>query len=171
MASKPLDTFLDRYDEIVKMAERMVTDQNHARDLAHEVVLLLSETDPETLRDVLENQKFKSYVSRIVWTSYYGKRGRWRKKNPDFSELPDLSEVPDEPFKTDARAMYREQLDIYYNKLPALEKELFGAHYWKGISIPEIARCAGIGYSTAHRIISETRKRIADEIAKNCTVC
>ena len=159
----------ERYDEIVELSQLIGKSYGNAYEIAHEAILKLIEISPETIEDVIANDKFREYAGKVIWTMVFGKYGAHKKIVQSVGV--ELRDQDSEPITINPMLLYREQVEVYARRLPKREQVWFNAHIEKGISIKEISRCTDIPLSSCYRIINRAKQRIADAISEQCSVC
>ena len=102
---------------------RITKERENHLEVAHGVLTSLADIPAETLDNVFAAGKFREYVGRAIWRSYYTKYGRFKRDQPRSEELQDH----DRATGMDPVVLYREQIDQHFRRLPKLHRMFFQA--------------------------------------------
>jgi len=164
----PLDKYVTlNYDAIVKMAVAITRGERHdAADLAHEVMLILYESDRDRMVGLIERGQMRYWIARIMMNQYNSKTSPWHYKYRKQVERHRAAAYEIEGWSTpdDGEWERREALCNFVEKqlerYPYFERMVFMVYVAHGHSLNTLAKETGISRTTIYKAIKHVRDAI-----------
>ncbi len=164
----PLDKYVtSNYDAIVKMAVAITRGDRHdADDLAHEVMVILYESDRGRMVGLIERGQMRYWIARIMMNQYNSKTSPWHYKYRKQVERHRAAAYEIEGWSTpdDGEWERREALCNFVEKqlerYPYFERMVFMVYVAHGHSLNTLAKETGISRTTIYKAIKHVRDAI-----------
>ena len=165
----------DNYSEIIGIAKVITKGRKpDYEDLAHEVIVMVLESEREKMNRLVELGEIKYWIIRLCLNNYRSSTSKYhykyrkpeerhRKAAEHLSFIYKLDEIGQKKYNEKVLEYIEEKLE----DVDWFEKNCFAIYYGDEHSLNSMAEETGINRNTLYRAIRNTREYVKDEYEKS----